>query len=392
MLASDSHEATALIDEMLKTKPRAEVYDGVVIPALTMIEKARYSEEMTPAQAEEVLQGIEELAEDVFSKEGSADSRSESKKRIICVPARDLADEVACQLAVQVLSETMLASVVSAAYLPADLQQSLNDLQPEVICVVGVPPRATRHIRMRCHQIRLRFPDSVVVACVLSDERMLSNLRSRIPTEDAQHVVSSLQLMNEYLKSLLHADPIPLEMRREGRAHAGEISEAVQKMETVNLFDEPEEGIFNRLAMDLARSFDTPIALITVMDGKRRFWEAQCGLPESVLAVTESERDLSICSRITFSDSCLVISDVEQDERFAKDCFLKNNGIRFYAGAPLTSHDGTVIGSACVLDTRPRQLTEQQKKTLIFLANAVMTAIELHSAATPDETEFQPEE
>nr|WP_246373851.1 GAF domain-containing protein [Edaphobacter lichenicola] len=158
-------------------------------------------------------------------------------------------------------------------------------------------------------------------------------------------------------------------------------------MERIDLFDGPEEGVFSRLASDLARAFEAPIALITVMDGQRRFWEAQCGLPAASLTSPESARDLSICSQASFSESSLVVPDVAEDERFSQDCFLKDNGIRFYAGAPLKAHDDTIIGSICVLDTRPRQLSEHQKKTLVFIANAVMTAIELHADSIPDESE-----
>ncbi len=53
----------------------------------------------------------------------------------------------------------------------------------------------------------------------------------------------------------------------------------------------------------------------------------------------------------------------------------------------MKTHRGEVIGSMCVLDTRPRQATDQQKETLISLANAVMMAIDLHGTAAPDEEE-----
>jgi GAF domain-containing protein len=56
---------------------------------------------------------------------------------------------------------------------------------------------------------------------------------------------------------------------------------------------------------------------------------------------------------------------------------MKDHGIRFYAGSPLKTHDGKVIGSVCVLDTRPRQITEKQRETLVSVAESVMMAIEL---------------
>ena len=385
MLASNTNDASELVHELLKTKSREDVYDNVLVPALTQIEEARHAEEMTGTRAEEMLQGVEELAEDVTSRAVTvAASEAKPTKTIVCVPARDFADEVACQLALQVLTETAAVRVLSADCSTPDMLDSLDKFQPDVICVVGIPPHAIRHIRMRCHQIRARLPESVVVACVLSRESELSNLRSRIPLEDAQHVVCSLQLMKDYLTPLLQTSPVTAEAEASSKAEENarrELSETVQEIEHIDVFDGPEEGIFARLATNLAKAFDAPIALITVTDGQRHFWEAQCGLPEDTLLTTESERDLSICSRLVFSEASVVIPDTAEDECFANDSFLKDKGIRFYAGAPLKSNDGEVIGSLCVLDTRPRQATDGQKEMLVSVANAVMTAIELHGTA-----------
>lgn len=395
MLSSHMIEARMLLEELLKTKSREEVYDSVLVPALSMIEEARHSEDMTGARAEQVLQAVEELAEDVTSRAATvAEVKTKPAKRVACVPARDFADEVACQLALQVLAETASTRVISADTSTQDLLQSLEDGEADVMCVVGIPPSAIRHIRLRCHQIRAHFPDAVVVACVLSKESDLSNLRSRIPMEDAQHVVCSLQLMKEYLTSLLHPEALPA---TEPAAPESEtkpsdaISETVQEIQQTDVLDGPEEDVFNRLATNLAKSFDAPIALITVANGQRCFWEAQCGLPEDTLTKTEREQDLSICSRIVFADASLVIADTAEEEQFANDPFLKAKGIRFYAGAPLKAHDGEMIGSLCVLDTRPRQISEQQKEMLTSIANSVMMAIDLHSTAPPDEPPPEPE-
>jgi GAF domain-containing protein len=245
---------------------------------------------------------------------------------------------------------------------------------------------------MRCHQIRTRFPDVVAVACVLDEQSDLSSLRSRIPTEDAQHVVCSLQLLRDYLMPLLHPTASPAEpaaQSPEDAAASKDLNLPVHQMEQADLFDGPEEGMFHRVATNLARSLDAPIALVTVECGQQGFWEAQCGLPEDGSSTTSSEMDLSICRRIVFSDSILVIPDTEEDERFANDPFLRARGVRFYAGAPLKAKGGEVIGSLCVLDTRPREMTEQQKDTLIAAANAAMTAIELHDFVSAEEVASQ---
>ena len=381
MLASNPRDARALVDATLNTRSRAGVYDTVLIPALTMIEEARHSEEMTATRAEEVLQSVEELVEELTAGAGLTSLREpELAKRVVCMPARDFADEIACQLAQQVLEDTATVQIVPADSSMTSLQEYMARQQPEVICVVGVPPRAVRHIRMRCHQIRARFPESIVVACVLSDENDLSSLRSRIPVEDAQHVVSSLQLMRDYLTSVLH----PAEAREaapeteEAADTSEELNENVQEVQQVDPFDGPVEGMFNRLATNLARSFDAPIVLITSADGERHFWEAQCGLPEDALSTVGAERDGCVCNKVVSADEVVIIADIAEEERFAGDPFLKAHGIRFCAAAPVKDQDEQVVGSLCVLDTRPRQITEKQREALISVAESVMMAIELH--------------
>jgi predicted PurR-regulated permease PerM/GAF domain-containing protein len=382
MLASNPRDARALIETTVKARSsRAEVYDTILIPALTMVEEARHSEEMTATRAEEVLQNVEELVEELTNAEGSTSPRlSEPAKRVVCMPARDFADEIACQLAQQVLEDTATVQIIAADSSMTTLQEYMTRQQPELICVVGIPPRAVRHIRMRCHQIRARFPESIVVACVLSDENDLSSLRSRIPVEDAQHVVSSLQLMRDYLTSVLHpAEVLEASGETEEAAEtARELSANLHEVQQIDPFDGPVEGMFDRLATSLARSFDAPIVLITAADGERHFWEAQCGLPEEALSSVGAERDGCVCNKVVSADQVVIIADVAEEERFAEDPFLRAHGIRFCAAAPLTDQDREVVGSLCVLDTRPRQITEKQRETLISVAESVMLAIELH--------------
>jgi predicted PurR-regulated permease PerM len=382
MLASNPRDARALIETTFKAgSSRAEVYDTILIPALTMIEEARHSEEMTTARAEEVLQSVEEIVEELTSG-GAAGSPHQPRlaKRVVCMPARDFADEIACQLAQQVLEDTATVQIVAADSSMTNLQEYMARQQPELICVVGVPPRAIRHIRMRCHQIRARFPESILVACVLSDENDLSSLRSRIPIEDAQHVVSSLQLMRDYLTSVLHPAEVPEASGETEVASntARELSANIDEVQRVDLLDGPVEGMFQRLATNLARSFDAPIVLITGADGARHFWEAQCGLPEDALASFGAERDACVCNTVVSGDQIVVIADIAEEERFAGDPFLKAHGIRFCAAAPLKDRDQEVVGALCVLDTRPRQITEKQEETLIAVAESVMMAMELH--------------
>ena len=83
--------------------------------------------------------------------------------------------------------------------------------------------------------------------------------------------------------------------------------------------------------------------------------------------------------------------DTAEDERFANDVFLQEHGIRFCAVAPLADHQENVVGSLCVLDTRPRQLSDKQKETLTAVAESVMSAIEMSEPSATAELGEQEE-
>lgn len=389
ILASDSRDARALLEDLLKTKSHEEVYDCVLIPALSLIEEARHSEEITNVRAEQILQSIEELVDDLWVESPATASPPASLQKIVCIPARDFADEITARLLMHAISQGGIVRVLSSDLSTPDLLDLVAFERAHVVCVVGTPPQAIRPLRLRCHQLRSHFPDLVIVACMLSSDCELSNIRSRIPMEDAQHVACSLQQAKEYLVSL--SLPAAAAVQRE--ASSTPTSTPVEPTPRIDIYDssaESAEEVFSHIASQLAKFFDAPIALINVADGQPRFWRAQSGLPGDAHLTTEASRDFSICSQMTFDQPTIVIPDIAQDERFANDSFLREKGIRFYAGAPLTTHDGEVIGSICVLDTRPRQITDAQREHLQTVADLVMNAIELRSTTTSTEPSATP--
>jgi predicted PurR-regulated permease PerM/GAF domain-containing protein len=384
VLAFSSHEAQMLLDAELKEKARDQVFDEVVLPALSMIEIARHGEEMTNDRAEAVLFEIEELTEDHNRVDEIVPAKPSSAAQIACVPCRDYADELACTLAARALSDDAQMRVLPRDTAGSDLVSSLEAMQPAAVCVIGVPPNALRHVRMRCHQIRAVLPEAEIVACLPSPQNDLTDLRSRIAIEDAQHVVSSLQLLRSYLVALLHPQqPAPQPQPEQSLEAKKELSEGLQEMEQVEASGAPPHETFSRMVANLARTFDAPIALIQSCNGDKHFWEAQCGLPETG-SNPKSEQDFSVCRLIDWVEPSVVVPDTEKVESFANDPFIRSNGIRFCAAAPLKTFDGQVIGAVSVFDTRPRQITDEQKEALVSLADAVMTAIELRETSAPN--------
>ena len=136
----------------------------------------------------------------------------------------------------------------------------------------------------------------------------------------------------------------------------------------LKVLDSPFETIFDTVTRIASDVCDTPIALISLIDDKRQWFKANVGLE----CVTETPRDISFCTLTIQGYGLLEVPDATQDERFWDNPLVTGNpDIRFYCGAPITLPMGENIGSLCVIDTKPNQLNEYQRKTIEGLAKLV---------------------
>lgn len=139
---------------------------------------------------------------------------------------------------------------------------------------------------------------------------------------------------------------------------------------------EPEES-FEQLVQTAARLFDVPIALVSLIDHDRQWFKARHGLD-----ISESTREISFCRHIIDSNETLVVPDARDDERFKANPLVTGSlNICAYAGAPLRSPEGAVLGSLCVIDTRaPREFTAHEIELLEALARSVVAQFETRKA------------
>lgn len=139
------------------------------------------------------------------------------------------------------------------------------------------------------------------------------------------------------------------------------------------LLDTLPEKCFDDLTELAALICGTPIALISLVDAERQWFKSKVGTD-----ATETPRDVAFCSHVILHPDVMVVSDTLQDERFRGNPLVTGSpGIRFYAGAPLEIDDGQRLGTLCVIDTVPRELSEVQRDALAALARQVVAQIEL---------------
>jgi len=146
----------------------------------------------------------------------------------------------------------------------------------------------------------------------------------------------------------------------------------IESLQALNASSDRLDALTRRVA----DAFGVPISLLNIVGAKHQHWRAESGLPEELRRAGKSPRETSICGHVVAERELMIVEDALKDPRFAKNPFLLEHGIRFYAGAPLTTERGHAIGSLCVIDAMPRAVTDDQKALLTRAAEEAIAEIE----------------
>jgi PAS domain S-box-containing protein len=141
-------------------------------------------------------------------------------------------------------------------------------------------------------------------------------------------------------------------------------TQRVKELQKLKILDTPPEESFDRITRLAASVFDVPIALISLIDADRQWFKSCYGMP-----VRESSRSISFCSHAILEAGSLVVPDALDDARFADNPLVTGPPfIRFYAGYPLRTPDGHALGTLCIIDLKPRELTMEERESLRGMA------------------------
>ena len=150
-------------------------------------------------------------------------------------------------------------------------------------------------------------------------------------------------------------------------------AERIALLNQYQVLDTEAEDDFNDIVQLASQICETPISLITLVDSTRQWFKAKIGLDAS-----ETGRDIAFCVHALDQDNILVVQDATKDDRFFDNPLVTGEPhVRFYAGMPLVTESGYTLGTLCVIDHKPRTLSETQLLTLRTLGKQVVKLLDL---------------
>src|ERR1017187_9159621 len=220
LLAMDQLEAHTIVGQCLKGKPLIELYDSVLIPALSMAEQDRHKGAIDACREEFLFLSINEMIAE-FSEYQLAASPSEGDSapipdavehlnaRIVCLPAHDRADEITAAMLAQLLEQKGFATL-SFPVVGSSLNEVLALIEAgrsDIVCISALPPYAFSPARAMCKQIRERFPKLKVVVCVWGFSGDTPKAMTRFERTQPDRLSTSLAEAVEHIQELVHPKP-----------------------------------------------------------------------------------------------------------------------------------------------------------------------------------------
>ena len=151
----------------------------------------------------------------------------------------------------------------------------------------------------------------------------------------------------------------------------------LKELRRFEVLDTPSEKSFDDITKLAASICETPMAFISLVDTHRQWFKSKFGLE-----VSETSRDVAFCAHAILDRQPFIVPDAAQDPCFCDNpLVVEDPRIRFYAGIPLTTEEGLSIGTLCVIDKKPRELSPLQIEALNLLGDQIISRLVLRKQA-----------
>jgi len=157
--------------------------------------------------------------------------------------------------------------------------------------------------------------------------------------------------------------------------------ERLQEIARLDLFSEEVQTILDDMAEEAAQKLDLPIGMVSLVLDEAQYLAGRHGVPEWMDEADGSPVEWSYCQYTVKDDDEFVVEDSTENERTKDSPFTEEEGLRCYAGIPLETSRGHVIGSFCAAGTEARSFTDEELAEMRTLADRTIEVIEDRAAA-----------
>jgi GAF domain-containing protein len=386
LLAGNLEEAVEMAETYVDEQSSRAFYDHVAMPALRLAENDRqrsttdtnYRRQVASTATcvvREIADHVREKAAQAAKKEGvpTPDEAAAGAVRVLCIAGRTELDGAAAEMVAQALEERSIGARVLPPISVSEGALGQLDLAGiDVVCLSYLHPQPQVFARYICRRLRRRAPHVKLVVCAWNApppggqaEDMARQMLADAAFLSVEACAAQVEAWTAQAPS--GAGPAPVAPDTE--------HERLDALRGLDLGKRKKE--LDEAAREAAGAFEVPIGLVSLIDEEHQLMPGAAGLPADLDASRRMPREVSICGQVVAHEDVVVAEDVTKDPRFADNPLVLEKGIRFYAGAPLRTASGLVIGSLCVIDTKPRPFDEEDRRRLQGLADALMTRMEM---------------
>lgn len=362
LLAGNVEEAVEIAEDYVDAYSSREFYDNVAIPALRLAENDRQRNTTDTNYrrlvADTAVFVVREVEDHVRGKAPDEENAAE-RPSILCLAGRTELDHAAAEMIAQVLQERGLRAKVLPPIAVSQGALGQLDLQGiDAVCLSYFHPRPQVYARYAFRRLRRRSPHVKLAVCCWNLATGTEQTEELKRQTAADAVFASLEACTDQIAEWTHR-----------AAARGEALQVVSETEPAQAAPLHRAGLaavqrqeLDQASRKIAEAFEVPIALVSLPD---------TGSPEA-----NDTHENSLDAHVIAANDVLVSEDVTEDPRFADDPRVLEKGIRFYAGAPLRTSSGEVMGCLSLVDMQPRNFPDQERQRLQEMAGELMADIE----------------
>jgi len=395
LVAGDVEEAIEFAEEQIVAGTLADFYNLTGVPALALA-----ANDATRASGSEhrhrLSSGMAALLHNLREDHPVPASKAD-RIQVLCIGTRWEIDSLAADMLEHaLLCEGLSAGVRPATAVNADHIQLLDLKGVQVLCLSTFSATPQAQVRFIARRLKRRRPGLKIVLALWNGAPGPSDPASHDTfgvDALAQTVKEAIQRVRAFLPAAVDA---PAGAANATGSQLDEEAARVRALRSSGALSAHLREPLDRLARRAADVFDTPLAMVTLLDERTQIWHGAAGLDAHAPgAPRETQRSRSLCEQVVLGASAIQVPDTARDGRLDDQPVIPGVDIRFYAGVPLRSADGPVFGTLCLMDKAPRTLDDSEMLLLASMADEVMALLvatpEAPSRAqTPPQTESGP--